>query len=435
MKNRFMLSLIILCIATAFTGCSKTDGSDAASLTPTTMESKTLEPVTLKMYQTQGYWSDDDFNAIIAEPVKKKYPHITIEFEPKTTVEQALTAGAPFDLVAVWNGLMPQYDDMGLFEDITPLVKKFNMDLSRFDPGALEAIKAATKSGQLYGLPNLLQFYATYYNKDIFDKFGVPYPKDGMTWEDAIEVAKKITRMDGGTQYLGLDPDYLTRMLVPMSLGIVDGRTDKTDVNTEAYKKVFELTKQIYDIPGNKPAGGKVMTGSVTDRFLKDKNVGMLTTINLFDQIQKAPAGTNWDVAQFPSYKERANLYGSYDMHIMTVAKNSQHKDDAFRVLEVLFSDEAQLLSSRRGKLPAMKDPKFNQEFLKGIPELKDKHIQSIFKSKPAPATPPYSIYYTKARGLLVDKFRDYVDGKKDVNTALREAEDETNKYIQSEKK
>jgi ABC-type glycerol-3-phosphate transport system substrate-binding protein len=55
---------------------------------------------------------------------------------------------------------MPQYDDMALFEDVMPLVQKFKMDLSRFDPGALEAVKAATASGKLYGLPNLVQFNA-----------------------------------------------------------------------------------------------------------------------------------------------------------------------------------------------------------------------------------------------------------------------------------
>jgi multiple sugar transport system substrate-binding protein len=253
-----------------------------------------------------------------------------------------------------------------------------------------------------------------------------------MFWEDAIDLAKKVARLDGDTQYLGLDPDYLTRMLVPMSLGIMDGRGDKTDVNSEPYKKIFDLTKKIYEIPGNRP-NGKVMTGSVTDRFLKDKNVAMLTTINLFDKFHQSldqSQSVNWDVAQFPSYKERPNTYGSYDMHIMTVATTSQHKDDAFRVLEVLFSDDAQLLSARRGKLPAMKDPKFNKEYLKDFPEFNDKHIQSIFKSKPAPATPPYSKFYSKARGILVNKFRDYVDGKADVNTALRQAAEEINQVV-----
>jgi multiple sugar transport system substrate-binding protein len=432
MRKRLQISSAGILLAAMLSGCGNGGTATEPAAAGEGGPPEPAEPVTLKMYQTQSYWSEDDFNALIAEPVKKKYPNITVEFERSTKIEQALANGDPIDLIAVWNGLMPQYEDMGLFEDISPLVQKMRMDLSRFDPGALEAVKRANKAGKLYGLPNLIQFNALYYNKDIFDKFGVSYPSDGMTWDDTIELARKVTRKDGDTQYLGLDPDYLTRMLVPLSLGIVDGTNDKTDVNSEPYKRVFELTKKIYEIPGNRPPG-KVMGGSVADRFMKDKNLAMMTTINRLDALQNVQ-DLNWDVAQFPSYPDRPNLYGAYDMHIMAISSISQHKEDAFRVLQVLFSDEVQLLGSNRGKLPAMKDPKFNQAFLKGVDSLKDKHIQSIFKSKPAPAAPPYSVYYSKARGILVDRFRDYVDGKMDVNSALRQAEEEINQYIATEK-
>ena len=105
------------------------------------------------------------------------------------------------------------------------------------------------------------------------------------------------------------------------------------------------------------------------------------------------------------------------------------------RVLEVLFSDEVQMVSSRTvGKLPVMSDPKFKQAYLQDIPELQTKNIQSIFKSHAAPAL-PYSVYYSKARGILVKHFISYVDGGVDVNTALRMADEEINQYIESEKR
>lgn len=433
-RKGMTVSLSILLTAALAAGCSsnQSTGTEPTAETKPPQQQEKFEPVTLKMYQAQAYWTEADFKKLFQEPVQKKYPHITLEFVPNTSIEKALAAGEDIDLISVWNGLMPQYDDMGLFEDITPLAKKMNMDLGRFDQGALDSVKAATKSGLLYGLPNWVQIYVTYYNKDIFDRFGVPYPKDGMTWDEIIELAKKVTREDGGTQYLGLDPDYLTRMLTPLSLGIVDGRTDTTDVNSEPYKLVYETGKKIYDIRGNTPKEG-IMKGSVTDRFAKDKNVAMLTTINLFDKLTADPS-LNWDVAQYPSYSSRPNLYGAYDINVTAISKSSKHKDDAMLAMEVIFSDEVQLMSSRAGKLPLMKDPKFNAEFLKGNEAFKDKKIQSIFKSKPAPASPPYSNFYTKSRGIVVDKFKEYVEGKKDVNTALREAEEAITQYIKSEK-
>ncbi|CAG7635704.1 ABC transporter substrate-binding protein [Paenibacillus allorhizosphaerae] len=420
----------VVLLGSLIAGCSQKDpGAGSPDAKP---QQEKFEPVTLKMYQTQGYWTEEDFKALILDPVQKKYPHITIEFLPKVSVGQAIAAGEDIDLISVWNGLMPETADLGLFEDIAPLLQKMKFDLSRFDPGAIDSVKQSTKTGLLYGLPNWVQLYALYYNKDIFDRFGVPYPKDGMTWDETIELSKKVTRLDNGTQYIGLDPDYLTRMLTPLSLGIVDGRNDKTDVNSEPYKMVFETGKKIYDIQGNTPKEG-IMSGSVTDRFVKNKNVAMLTTVNLFDKLIVDP-NLNWDVAQYPSYPSKPNLYGAYDIVITNIAKTSKHKEDAARVLEVMFSDEVQLMEARAGKLSVLKDPKFQNEFLKGNDAFKDKKISSIFKSKPAPAAPPYSAYYTKSRGTLVSKFKEYAQGKKDVNTALREAEEAINQYIKSEK-
>ncbi|WP_176706503.1 ABC transporter substrate-binding protein [Paenibacillus hemerocallicola] len=435
MNKTVRAALMTVLAAFVLAGCAKPDaggGGEAASGQPAE-PAQPLEPVTLKMYQIQSLWTEKDVSDLIIDRVKKKYPHITVVFESKGNVEKALTAGEEMDLIAVWNGNMPYYMDFDIFENISPLAQKMNIDLTRFDQGALDSIKALSQKGELIGLPNMLQFNALYYNKEIFDRFGAPYPKDGMTWEDTIELAKKVTRPDGGTAYLGLDPDYLTRLLTPMSLNIVDSKTNKSNVGSEAYRKVFEIGKAIYDIPGNKPAAG-VMKGSAADRFIKERTVAMLTTVNLLDRLKQTP-DLNWDVAQFPSFKERPNLYGMYDLHVMTVSKTSKHKEDAMRVLEVLFSDEVQLMSSKSaGKLPVMKDPKFNQAFLQDTPELKSKQIQSMFKSKPAPA-PAYSMHYSKARGILVNNFVEYVNGTKDVNTALRESDEAINQMIEAEKK
>ncbi|MEF3306942.1 ABC transporter substrate-binding protein [Paenibacillus sp. GYB003] len=433
-NNAVSSALLIMLAASVAAGCAKSGDGGGGDAAGTSAEpAKPPEPVTLKMYQIQALWTEKDVNDLIIEPVQKKYPHITLQFEAKGDVEKALTAGEAIDLIAVWNGNMPYYKSFDIFDNITPYATKQKFDLSRFDQGALDSIKALSDKGELIGLPNMLQFNALYYNKDIFDRFGAPYPKDGMTWEDAIELAKKVTRSDGGTAYLGLDPDYLTRLLTPMSLNIVDGVTNKSSVNTEPYRKVFEIGKAIYDVPGNKPAGG-IMKGSAADRFTKDRVAAMLTTVNILDRLRQTP-DLNWDVAQFPSFKERPNQYGMYDLHVMTISKTSKHKEDAMRVLEVLFSDEVQLMSSKKaGKLPVMKDPKFSQAYLQDTPELQSKQIQSIFKSKPAPA-PAYSMYYSKARGILVNSFVEYANGAKDVNTALRESDEAINIMIEAEQK
>jgi multiple sugar transport system substrate-binding protein len=61
-------------------------------------------------------------------------------------------------------------------------------------------------SGKLFALPTHQDVMITLYHKDLFDKFGIPYLKDGMTWDDLYAVSKRITRNEGGVNYVGYAP-------------------------------------------------------------------------------------------------------------------------------------------------------------------------------------------------------------------------------------
>ncbi|CAG7607138.1 hypothetical protein PAESOLCIP111_00927 [Paenibacillus solanacearum] len=432
MGNLWKASIAAAVLSGVLSGCAGgAGGGTAAGTAPPEVKAEPMKPVTLQLFQHQTLLTQEDFNLLIAEPVKKKYPHITITLGKDTNIEKAVTAGEQIDLIAMWNGNIPSFQDLGLYEDMTPLLNKHKFDLSRFEPAALETIRSMSDKGELYALPYAQQFNALYYNKDVFEKFGVAYPQDGMTWEDAIELGKKVTRLDNGVQYRGLDPDHLTRILFPMSLNLIDLKTAKSQVTSDPYRKVFETGKAIYAIPGNKPANLKQ---SAITAFMKEKNVGMLATINIFNNLKQYP-DLNWDVAQFPSYKERPNQYGMYDLHTMLISKSSANKDDAMRVLEVLFSNEVQLISSKKtARLSMLQDPEYRKVFGQDIFYLQGKRIQSIFKSK-SPASPAFSPYYAKSIDMARDLFIDYVNDKMDVNTALRTLDEKITQYIETEKK
>ncbi|ULL13848.1 extracellular solute-binding protein [Paenibacillus sp. H1-7] len=386
---------------------------------------KDPDPVTLKLF-AYNPMSESDFKKLIAEPVKKKYPYITVELLSKnsTQFESTIAAKEDMDLILMWNGSVNSNKQYGIFEDMTPHARKAGFDFGRFDPKAMETIKELSDKGEIYGVPYQIQFYALYYNKDLFDKFGVPYPKDGMTWEDTVELTRKMSRMQDGVQYSGFDTDTLSRFTYPLSLVPVDGKTDKVLVNSDAYKKAFELGKQLYSIPDNP---GKLSTG----RFTKEKTLAMVGTVNLFDQLEKTP-DLNWDMVQFPSYKEKPNTYGMYDLNIVMMTSTSKHKDEAMKAIEVFLSDEVQTLSSTMGKLSALTNPEIRKQFGIGLPMLKGKNLQGIFKSSPAYA-PPFSMHHSKGNEILKKTFLDYIGDKKDVNTALRDAEEEITRYIKSQ--
>jgi multiple sugar transport system substrate-binding protein len=59
-------------------------------------------------------------------------------------------------------------------------------------------------NGGLYALPVAMQPSPLIYNKDIFYKFGIAYPKGGITWNETYELSNILTRSDGGVDYRGL---------------------------------------------------------------------------------------------------------------------------------------------------------------------------------------------------------------------------------------
>ncbi len=46
---------------------------------------------------------------------------------------------------------------------------------------------------RLYGFPRNASSFAVWYNKKIFDRHGEPYPTDDWTWDDFIEIGKRLT--------------------------------------------------------------------------------------------------------------------------------------------------------------------------------------------------------------------------------------------------
>jgi multiple sugar transport system substrate-binding protein len=59
-------------------------------------------------------------------------------------------------------------------------------------------------------------------NKDIFNKFGVDYPQDEMAWSQTLDLAKKLTRTEGGIRYIGVSIGAPQALLRQYSLPVLD---------------------------------------------------------------------------------------------------------------------------------------------------------------------------------------------------------------------
>ncbi|MDF2718803.1 MAG: extracellular solute-binding protein family 1 [Paenibacillus sp.] len=433
-KNvRGPIALLVLTLALA--ACSKgSDGSatgkEPASMPATPTIGKPGEPVELLFL---GSTDKERFMREHGNDLLKKYPNLKLEYyllgstddEAKgiMSIQGALTKGLSIDILHVGTiNINPYLIETKLAYDVGELIKKYRYDLNMLYPEALDVVRLIT-GGPLYGLPVNFSSYKLYYNKDLFDKFGTAYPKDGMTYDEFYELAKKMTRTDGGVQYQGAVINTGNMLLFnQLSAPFVDPKTSKSLFTSDPrWQKFMSNYVRFLQIPGNeKPTD--------TNLFLKQGTAAMmLAAVDL-----NASWEINWDIARAPVFADLPGVGGGIQGSIYSLASTSKHKDEAFQVISFLASKEHLMELSKAGILTVLNDPEAKKIFGTEIPWLKNRKINlaAMFPDKYAP---PYVLtpYDGLAQSALNKQFGEAAAGKvTDVNTMLRNAEEETNKAV-----
>ena len=106
-----------------------------------------------------------------------------------------LPAGSAPDVFTINALNVVDYARNGYLLDITDLFESGAVDVTKYPA---HTVATHTVDGVLWGIPRDFDAIAVYYNKTLFDEAGVEYPKDGWTWDEFIETAKKLTNPDAG---------------------------------------------------------------------------------------------------------------------------------------------------------------------------------------------------------------------------------------------
>ncbi|RKN86856.1 ABC transporter substrate-binding protein [Paenibacillus ginsengarvi] len=392
------------------------------------------QKVTLKLFShSAGINTEQDVNDLILKPIQAKYPNISVELITGKKLEELPAAGEIPDLLFTSNYYMIDPLELGLASDLRDSIKTLGLDLNKFEPQTVKVIQNFGKNGEIYGVPFSMNYGIMAYNKDIFDKFGVEYPKDNMTWNQVIELSKRVTRLDADAQYVGIDPGPALALSRAYSLPLLDAKQEKAALTTDGFQKVFQQAKQIFDIPGIVDPNKKYSYG--VGFFLKDKKLAMYpywlsafaSSLSAADQPGKL---FNWDMVTYPQYDDRPGIGREVDFHLMMIPSASKNKEAAYRVIEVLASEEAQKTMNKGARMTALKDPNLRKQFASDMKVFEGKNLDGIFKVNPAPL-PPASKYDVKIYGFLNDALKSVIVDGTDINTALRTANEKADKLIQ----
>jgi multiple sugar transport system substrate-binding protein len=411
----------------------KTGDTGAANSAAAELD-KIDKPTTLTIYAPV---SDAIYEKFFAEPLRAKFPNLTLtQLKPtKPNSEGAaelVEQGNTPDLVYAVPGWYGKEKLIDLYSDLTPLIKKYNFDLNRLDPIILETLKTYSP-GRIDFIPESVTTMIMLYNKDIFDKFGVSYPKDNMSWDDALALAAKVSRTEGDKTYYGFNQDkFFGINNNQLSLSFVDGKTNQASVaNNPGWQTYFNTMKRFYELPGNKLTDKQYGNANM---FIKDKVVAMMSgKLEMAFNITQE-AGLNWDMVTTPSFKEAPNISSQVNAPYLAITPTSQHKDEAFKVIAYLLSDEVQLAHNKDGRMTVLKDPAIRNEFGKNVQTFEGKNIQAALKLKAA-APRAFTMYDDYVVTSLANAYSDVITGKADVNTALRQGEEAANKLIDENKR
>lgn len=122
---------------------------------------------------------------------------VTTWSEYWTKLEASVTGGEAADIFWVNVLHAAEYVEAGIMKDLTAVGEALDVDANF--PAAL--VGGYTVDGKLYAIPKDFDTNAIFYNKEIFDKAGVAYPEDGMTFEDFAAKCKELkdAGLDEGT--------------------------------------------------------------------------------------------------------------------------------------------------------------------------------------------------------------------------------------------
>jgi multiple sugar transport system substrate-binding protein len=440
-----VLLCAILIIVAACAGCGNKTAetpakasNEAPAKEAAQVQAKTVsnEPVTLKVWLSVAM-TDEEFGLYFTNPVKNKHPNITLEkIRPAkgSFLPDVIQAGQTPDIIYNSQNLNPLLD-LDLPMDLRDQIKKNNFQNKRIVAELVDD-RYQGPNGEIFGLPINQNEPLLWYNKSLFNKFGVPFPKDGMTWEDSVDLTRRLTRNEGGVQYYGFYPYHgaVTEMGNVLSLPFVDPKTDQAVISPK-WNDVFTTAMNIFNVPGNKPE--KLIGGGMArNEFMADQTLAMIVhqynaMFSFFNILKKN--NVDFDFVAPPRYANLKDTKTANSFNQLVVTKTTKHPDQAFQVISVALSDEVQTAAAKNGKIPALVSSAVQKQFGADNALLKSKHVQALYFPGKLPVKQDPNPYDKFVKNEIKDAFVKVYDGT-DINTALREAKENADKNIAAEK-
>ncbi len=227
------------------------------------------------------------------------------------------------------------------------------------------SMEAFEWQGEQLCLPQNVSSLAVYYNRTLFEKYGVAEPPDRWTWTEFNSAAIAMTRDVNGNQIVGTESEGTPQVAV-YGLGVepsviriapfvwsnggevVDDDRNPTRFTLDS-TEAKEALRSFLDLRlayGVVPLDEEVEAEDDESRFSNGR-LAMLLSSRRATTTFRAITDFEWDVAPLPVYDEPVGVLHS---DAFCITEQSQRRDDAWAFIEYALSADGQRLLAKTGR-------------------------------------------------------------------------------------
>ncbi|NKE62168.1 sugar ABC transporter substrate-binding protein [Lentzea sp. PSKA42] len=366
-----------------------------------------------KTYQQRVELAGDRVNG-----VNVKLLHVPNNGDYGTKIQSMISEGNPPDIIQVAESVH-SYSSKNQLLPLNNFIETEKLDLvGRFGERAAHSYD---REGKTWALPDRNGPMVLYYNKDLFDKDGVPYPTADWKWPDFLAAAQKLTVKDGDkTMRYGFAagdwwPWWMAFML--QNGGRILDDAGKPVINSPENAKAMQfyadLVHKHHVAPSKKDY--EALKISSPDQLFAQGNAAMIMTGFWNIAALKETPQVRWGIS--PLFKNTKQATISFQSGL-AITKSSRRPELAFKVLDFLTSAEGQKPIATTGQdAPANREVQDSEEFLRPAWAIGDVSMDAFKQSAEFAFAPPMTPEWgsmQKAFGTIIGEICDGVVTPKD---------------------
>lgn len=286
------------------------------------------------------------------------------------------------DVIFVNNLYLPLYANAGVLEDLTKY-KEFE-----YDKYYKKSLESMTFNKKIYALPRDMSNLVIFYNKDIFDKQKVPYPKQNWTLDDLLITSQKLTTpATFGISFEEKPLYYLPYMLYYGGWEANDTKNYfvQNILAKPENKKGLEFYANLRTKYHVAPKKEEIASATMAQMFLQGK-IAMHLSGRWMVPKYRQEAKFDWDVVEFP-HKMFMDSSG------WAISKSSKHKNESVKFIQFLGSEKNLNKFAQSGLIVPARIASANSKYF--LDNQKPKNAQAFLntaeKSVPTPVTVNYN--------------------------------------------